>query len=913
MTLTQNGVSTSLEFELPEYMTDKIVTSVDVANNKITVTDSGKTGEAGDITNGDPDTFSLAGKYDGNLGTLIGRTVNFQYDTDQNLTAFTLDDADVVYGAMQYVNDGTAPKDGYYKDKITGTKYKNSATASSTKNITAVFNAYDGDYLGIEADAGTTYQYVKLVLNPDGTVSTAFILETLDINLFVTEIDGTKAIQDNNNGVDLDGYIIVKDDQYVKPADLELGDVVFVNATRKFADVYNNEISGEIDNVISGKLDIDGKTYTWTGAQYYDEGDDEYKTLNTGDDDEKSQNYLNSLDTTVDTTIWLNRKGDIVYIDGTETGVVQTTDVTYLIEAAAKGYTESLKNIIQLKVFNGDETETLAIKIDDLKYFNGVAGTYAAGANGDAWTGDADDDLDFTGKTDDSEDLDDVDLDDLFPAGELMVVTYDAAGKAIGLKAHESTALTIDGTAGAGTLDNTNPLGAANSPNLSKDTKVVTTVKNAATDHKWSTGSYTNLWIWNEKGTAGDLSDDAFSKVALTDFDNEIITTEHVTLESVAYRASGTKAVDLVVKIGGNGAYKAADTNTINGMLTGTTKKNNSDNTAQVINTITIIGTDGAKATYQGDGTLAAVTDAKNGDYVTLTQNKTTEKITAAVKTADWQYANPEDAPIGYLLATRDYDSQKLVLDDDTQLTVAEGGAILLRYTEEGSVKHKVVTYSDVNTIKNQMKVWYNNTYLDSTGTKIQSDMIVVEECSAAEILVLGVAAIAAADAAADVGPDTVAEYAALVDAIAEADALVASAETVGLTVGPDADDYDLDTTDLVTAKAVLAGLDSDIADAKTLFADADYSAASTDDTPIAAVTTLATLKDRIVGEEDGIVDNASDAVVSVVAPDEATAIGATEIGLTATFLDGSTKTVTITTAALTAAIAADTEVYPGA
>ena len=36
MTLTQNGQSTSLEFELPEYMTDKIVTSVDVANNKIT-------------------------------------------------------------------------------------------------------------------------------------------------------------------------------------------------------------------------------------------------------------------------------------------------------------------------------------------------------------------------------------------------------------------------------------------------------------------------------------------------------------------------------------------------------------------------------------------------------------------------------------------------------------------------------------------------------------------------------------------------------------------------------------------------------------------------------------------------------------------------------------------------------------
>ena len=92
----------------------------------------------------------------------------------------------------------------------------------------------------------------------------------------------------------------------------------------------------------------------------------------------------------------------------------------------------------------------------------------------------------------------------------------------------------------------------------------------------------------------------------------------------------------------------------------------------------------------------------------------------------EWDYKTPDTA-IGTLLANRAYDSEKLVLSDGKQLTVAEGGAILLRYTEEGSVKHKVVTYSDVNTIKKAMNVWYDNTYLDSTGTKIQSSMIVVE------------------------------------------------------------------------------------------------------------------------------------------------------------------------------------------
>ena len=755
MTLTQNGQSTSLEFELPAYMTDKIVTSVDTTNNTITVVSSLKTGETGllwndadgdeifDIGEEEEATFNVAGKYEGNLGTLIGRTVNFQYDTDANLTAFSLDDADVVYGAMQYVNDGTAPKDGYFKDKITGTKYKNSATSSSTKNVTRMFNAYDGDLIGVASMNGTPapqeiatgdYQYVKLVLNPDGTVSTANIDTVLDIPLFVTEIDGTKAIQDKNNGVDLDGYIIVKDDEYVKPADLELGDVVFVDATNKFADVYNNEVSGEISNVISGKLDIDNKTYEWNKAQYYDESDDVYKKLSTtGTANETSQNYLNSLDPDVDTTIWLNRFGKIAYIDGTETGVVNTTDVTYLVIENAQSYQESLRDMIKIKVFNGTEKETLAIKVDDLKYYNGNAGEYTA----TTFNASTNQNIAFTAKpADATKNLGATAIGNLFPAGELMVVTYNEDGKAIGLKAHQSIDITT------GTIDNKNILKTASSPNLSKDTTVVTTAVNAATDHKWSTGSYTNLWIWNMKYpvSSTDASDgtDAFTMVPLTDFDNEIITTAAATsgagaaqnFVSLAYRADGTKATDLVVKIGSYKAFKGNETNTIYGMLTGTTKKNNSDNTAQVINTITILSLDGTKATYYGDGELTAVSTAHNGDFVALTQDKVTELITGATVEGEWEYGTGGavvDGETGKLAANRDYDSEKLVLSDGKELTYAEGGSILLRYTEEGSVKHKVVTYSDVNVIKQEMNVWYDNTFVDSTGKKIQSAMIVVQ------------------------------------------------------------------------------------------------------------------------------------------------------------------------------------------
>ena len=738
MTLTQDGESTSLEFELPAYMTDKIVTSVDVENNKITVVSSFKTGETGelwtdqnnndeyDLGEEDELEFNVAGKYDGNLGSLIGRTVNFQYDTDLNLTAFSVDDAEVVYGAMQYVNDDSALtlKKGYYKDKLTGKKYYNSATSSSTKNITRVYTAYDGDFVGLQPTLvpPVEYNYVKLVLNPDGTVSTANIDTTLALNLYVTDIDGTKVIQDGNNGVDLDGYIIVKDDKYITPDELEMGDVVFIDTTNKFADVYNNEITGSMDNVISGKLDLDGKTYNWNGAQYYDEADDKYKTLSTTDDDEGAQNYLNSLDPDEDVTIWISRAGNIRYIEGVETGVVTTTDVTYLIIEKAKSYQESLKDMLKIKVFDGTDTDDLVIKMDGLKYYNGVAGKYTDSAD---WQTNTNGTITFAGTSDASENITTQNVATLFPAGELMVVTYDEAGNAIGLKSHESTAL-----GATGTLDNTHKLFVAGSPNLSASTSMVTTTVNATANNKFNAGSFTNLWIWNEKTTVGDTSDDKFTKVALTDFTNEVITNENTNLISIAYRTNGTKATDLVVRILNDDAYKANDTNTIVGMLTGTTKKNNSDNNAQVINTITILGTDGEKATFYGDGTLAAITDAKVGDYVTLTQDKVTEKISAATKTADWQYktnSQAEDGAIGMLADGRDYDNAKLVLTDSKELTTVEGGAILLRYVEEGSVKHKVVTYSDVNTITGPMKVWYNRSYVSDDGTKIQSDMIVVE------------------------------------------------------------------------------------------------------------------------------------------------------------------------------------------
>ena len=105
---------------------------------------------------------------------------------------------------MKFVNDDDNYETAYFKDALTGETYKwNASSVTASKNETIVYAAEDGDYSGVTA--GTTYNYVKLVLNPDGTVSTANIVENLARNLYVTEVDGTKVIQDKNNGFDLDG------------------------------------------------------------------------------------------------------------------------------------------------------------------------------------------------------------------------------------------------------------------------------------------------------------------------------------------------------------------------------------------------------------------------------------------------------------------------------------------------------------------------------------------------------------------------------------------------------------------------------------------------------------------------------------------------------------------------------------
>ena len=741
MTLTQNGQSTSLEFELPAYATDKIVTSVDMDKNTITTDWSDRTGQTGAAG-----TFNVAGKFDGNLGSLIGRTVNYQYDTDNNLTAFSLDDAEVIYGAMKFVNDTGDIRKAYFKDALTGETYKvNRTTKTASKNFTWFYAANDGKDME-DPENGTDFKYTKLVLNPDGTVSTANLVPNFAQNLFVTDVDGTKVIQDKNNAFDLDGYTIVKDDAYVSPDDLEFGDVVFINTALKFADVYNNEISGELSNVISGKLDIDEKTYDGNGAQYYDDDDEVYKTLSTGtkESDASSQTYLNSLDTETDTTIWIARDGKIKYLDGTVVGQKKYTYTTYLVTKTAQPYTESLKDKFNVDVFDGATTSTLTFDLSSLKFYKGVAGKYSA------TDGDSDPDTDywgdiskttsygiFTFKGDKNGEYDAANYKIQAGAkgslvrGSLVKFMFDEDGVIVGFSDNENAGKTVKAES---SLDGTHALNDASAPNLKAGSTKLVQDKDNQDTMVYTMGSFTNLWIVNENGA----DDPKYSKVVLTDFDNEIETND-AAFTSLTYRVDGTKVTDLVATIASNDAYEDAEYNYPNGILAGVTFKNDETDTAQIMSKITIYGTDGVKTTYTvnkdaqyPDLDTAEKAKALAGAYVNLEQNKATDeiaKVTVTAAGAKWkQETGTKTDSLVANHATANFHNDKLILaTGNKELTTTSDGVIMKRYKKEGSWKYEVVDYTDVNVHDGNVNVWYNTTNVSKTGDKIQSDMIVVE------------------------------------------------------------------------------------------------------------------------------------------------------------------------------------------
>ena len=698
MTIDNGEVADSFEFELPIFRSNILVTKVDTAKGKIFF--GGEVGyEVGDV-------------YEGNLGTLVGRSVNVGVNSDNEIEKLSVRNAGVVSGVMKYVNkdgdpDEISEKD-YFEDQVTKSKYYMTTSPTTTINESTAILVVTGEDWSDNLD-DETYDYAKLVLNSNGTVACAvldpFAWEGGTIK--VAEVDGTIVTETSKVNVDLDGYTIEKYGEYVTTADLDEDDIVFYNGNddAKFAEVYNVVIDGEPSDVDSTSIAIDGISFKWTtddgSAKYYNTDDDVYEPLDFLGNVE-AQKYLNSLDADLGVIAYLDKLGNIAYIDGVVEESAVTTDTWYVTTSAGAGYAQALESYLKFKVSDGTE-QTIEIPVSQIKKFNGVKGTM---------TGEGEDGSDYEFTFVDSDEdpvFEDIEADELIEAGVLVKLTRDEDGEVIGITFGGEyfnddpdvypTVTKIDGK-------DSNAL----KPGVEKvETNDGTTAK--LTDD-------TVIWVYT--------TEDDKTTVTRETFANYTKTTEKVSVLNEAgvgpfVLVKGSSVTDVLLREtiidGESDTFVAGATSTVEGIVTGYSEKKKSGDDENYVYSVTIINKDGDKIPYDTLNENLTADDINNDTYILLTLDKTTEDISEITENAWTRVSALAENKFGC---------------SSTQITTIDGDVIKLDSSalvlkKSGSTYSKIKLNQIAASDKAMIVSWHNE-YYNSDDDENYADFLVVEE-----------------------------------------------------------------------------------------------------------------------------------------------------------------------------------------
>ena len=761
ITITQGGASDSYEFELPDYEADMLVTSVNLADGKITlgITDRTNSGQ-------EDGTFEVGDVFAENLGYLVGRTVNVGINSDRKLETISVNDAEVVYGVMKYNEKGGVLADpeskDYFEDVVTGTKYYLSANNSSKVNTTQVINVKDGYNMLNGADAdhtglvnGAYYSYAKLVLNPNGTVSCAVLDDAIVWSQYirVADVDGTVVTETSANAFDFDGYYIEKDGEYISTDELEEDDVIYFEDTYKFAEVYNNVVSGTPSGINSTSIKVGGTSYKWQNAasvmgifnaKYYDSDNDNYEDLLGAPeaDNVTSQKYLASLDADLGVDAFLNRLGDIVYIDGVVTGTSVTTDEYYVTTSGAEGYEMALGTYIKFKVSDGKE-QTIEIPVSQIKKFNGIAGKLAKNADGQVDGKNYA--FKFTGTSKDDQDFENTAAQAFVTTGQFVKLTKDSSGKIIGI--------TFVDVEDATPADHTDAYSAGNGVKAvsdidSKGTVVLKPTSAKVTSNTTATPTVakltddTNIWVHTQKLKANGIDVDKttvtkekFADYAKTTKDLLLGTNGNMNVFVNGSEVSDIVILETVTNAGVSNAFEITDKTSVEGIVTGYTTKKNDDEDANIVATIKIKAIDGTETEYEAsDESLA---EPANDVYIDLELDKNTGKIAETQNNA-WDY-------VGALGAVKDYDKlTQLKFANGTLVEADKTSLVVERKVSNGKTTYTKTTLNQVNVSTDPMSVEVHQEYYNDDKGIIYADFIVVQKFGGATGEALSIAALPA-------------------------------------------------------------------------------------------------------------------------------------------------------------------------
>ncbi|MHB8073354.1 cell wall-binding repeat-containing protein [Desulfosporosinus fructosivorans] len=369
ITVVANGQTLSYTFNRP-YFTEARVVDINVADREITVfnddTGAKRVIEVLATTNFD---FQAA----------LGEIVSIWYNQDNELVKYEAAEKTATTDAIE-ISD---------TDEITLLSTDDSVDLSGeeygdTDNLKIKF-FLDGDEVDLDDGEFASdyvdkkYNYAKVGYDKSGDVE--FISAySLNDYLIVDSVDDDEIVGIDGEGTsgsfDAGDTTIVKGGKVIALADLKAGDVVFYNESADsddgFAEVLNNTVTGEIEEVYTESIELDGETY-----QYIldDDVDDAFGGLAYSNavylDEDGETAYVDSdaaeeLQAAGDVALYLDRAGNVVYISG-DTAAIDTNVMTAVLTDGIELDDSYGAQSIQVEaILENEDEELYDITLEDL-------------------------------------------------------------------------------------------------------------------------------------------------------------------------------------------------------------------------------------------------------------------------------------------------------------------------------------------------------------------------------------------------------------------------------------------------------------------------------------------------------------------------------------------------------------------
>ncbi|MCB8817246.1 cell wall-binding repeat-containing protein [Desulfosporosinus shakirovi] len=363
VTVNANGTILTATFNRP-YSLKVRVQDINVGDKEIVVKADTKKGE--EVTLEVPE--SLKFDYQGALGELV----QVWYNGDNELVSYKILSTTAKYDAIEVTDEDEIKLLG--EDK----KYDIS-DAEHTETNKAKFTFYvDGEEVDIDDMddyVDKKYNFAKVGFDTSGDIEFVSAYALKDF-LIVESVDDDEVIGvdgASSGSFDAEDATIVKDGKVIDLADLEEGDLLFFSEDADdedgYAEVLNNKMaSGEIEEVYSDSIEVDGEIYAFDYGDDAEEFDYSYQAIyidEDGDVADVDDDAAEELQAAGDVTLYGDYAGNLIYIAG-DTGFVESNNKIAVLTEDIVGYHTS-KDKIEIEVLTQDEEElSFDINLDSL-------------------------------------------------------------------------------------------------------------------------------------------------------------------------------------------------------------------------------------------------------------------------------------------------------------------------------------------------------------------------------------------------------------------------------------------------------------------------------------------------------------------------------------------------------------------